>query len=139
MGKLLFTLLLAAVGCLVRPTPASLPIVIEIRPETGEQVVLRVERGKSLHVRASAAGLRTEGGRLMELVAPATVEITGGKGELELRSADPGMRFVLGVKREVAGVSRVFEARGEYAVIRVRGSQLELSTEEMTMREVRAP
>jgi hypothetical protein len=139
MGKLLLTVLLAGCGLLVRPTPASLPIVIEIRPETGERVVLHVDRGRSLYVRVAAAGLRSEGRRFTELVAPATLEITGGRGELKLRSADPGMRFVLNVPREVAGVSHVLEARGEHAVIRVRGSQLELSTETVTMREVRSP
>jgi hypothetical protein len=139
MGKLVFAVLLAGAGLLVPPAPKSLPFVVEVRPATGERVVLRVDRSDSLHVLASADGLRTEGKRLVELVAPGRLEITAGEGELQLQSADPSAGFVLSFKRETAGVVREFEARGERATIRVRGSDVTVDAESMIMREVRAP
>jgi hypothetical protein len=139
MGKLVFTILLAGAGLLVPPAPASLPFLVQVRPATGDRVVLRVDRGDSLHVLASAVGLSIDGRRFTEFVAPGTLEITGGEGELELRSADPGVAFVLSFKRETAGVSREFEARGERAVIRVRGGDVTVAAESMTMRAARAP
>jgi hypothetical protein len=139
MGKLVFTALLAGAGLLIPPALTSMPFVVDVRPAAGEHVVLRVDRADSLHVRATAAGLRVEGGRLVEFVAPGTLEITGGDGALELVAANPGAGFVLGFKREVGGVRREFEASGRRATIRVRGGQLFVDAETMTMREVRAP
>ena len=139
MGKLVLTVLLAAAGLFVPPPPASMPFVVEVRPATGEQVVLRVDRGDSLHLRASAAGLSLRGRRLAEFVAPGTLEITGGEGELELHSADPRADFILSFKREAGGVSREFEARGQRAVIRVHRGEVTVEAETMIMREARAP
>jgi hypothetical protein len=139
MGKVVFTALLAGAGLLVPPAPRTLPFVVEVRPAAGEHVVLRVDRADSLRVRATAAGLRVEGGRLVELVAPGTLEITGGEGELQLLAAKPGAGFVLGFKREAGGVRREFEASGQRATIRVRGGQVTVDAETMAMREVRAP
>lgn len=139
MGKLLFAVLLAAVGLLGPQSSASLPLVIEVRPATGERVVLRVNGAESVHLLANAAGLRTEGKRLTEFVAPGTLEITGGEGELELHSADPRTDFVLAVKRGTGANTRELETRGQHAVIRVRGSEVTISGEIMTMREVRSP
>jgi hypothetical protein len=139
MGKLVFAVLLAGAGLLVPPAPKSLPLVVEVRPVTGEQVVLRVDRSDSLQILVSAAGLRMEGRRLVELVAPGTLEITGGEGELQLHSADLAASFVLSFKRETAGVVREFEARGRRATIRVRGGEVTVDAENMIMREVRAP
>jgi hypothetical protein len=139
MSKLVLAVLVATAGCLVRPTSRSLPLVVEVRPATGERVVLHVDGGDRLHVRATAAGLRTNGGRLVELVAPGTLEITGGEGELRLRSAEPSADFVIGFKRKAAGVGRELEARGQHAAIRVRGGQVTIEAETMTIREVRGP
>jgi hypothetical protein len=139
MGKLVFAVLLAGAGLLVPPAPKSLPLVVEVRPVTGEQVVLRVDRSDSLQILVSADGLRMEGRRLVEFVAPGTLEITGGEGELQLHSADPGAGFVLSFKREAAGVVRELEARGSRATIRVRGGEVTVDAENMIMREVRAP
>jgi hypothetical protein len=138
MGKLVLAVLLAGAGLLVPPAPKSLPFVVEVRPVTGEEVVLRVDRSGSLHILVSAAGLRTAG-RRFEFVAPGTLEITAGEGELQLTSADPGAGFVLTVKREAAGVVREVEARGPQARIRVRGGEVTVDADNMSMREVRAP
>lgn len=138
MRKLLFGVLLAGACVLVPPAARSLPFVVEVRPATGERVVLRVERSGSLHVLASADGLRTEGKRLVELVAPGRLEITGGEGELQLQSAEPGSDFVLTFKREAAGVVSEL-GRGQRATIRVRRGQVTVAAESVTMREVRAP
>src|SRR5688572_24464371 len=116
-----------------------MPFMVEIRPATGEEVVLRVEGGDGIHLRASAAGFRLQGKRLAEFVAPGTLEITGGEGELELHSADPRAGFILSFKREAGGVSREFEARGQRATIRVRGGEVTVEAETMIMREPRAP
>jgi hypothetical protein len=139
-AKLVFAVLLAGAGCLVPPSTRSLPLVVDVRPATGEQAVLRVDGGEGLRTRVTAAGLRLDaGGRLAEFVAPGTLEIIGGEGELELSSAAPGPGFVLGFKRGVAGVRRELEARGQHAVIRVRGGQVSIEAETMNMREIRAP
>jgi hypothetical protein len=103
VGKLVFTLLLAGAWLLAPPAPPSLPLVVDVRPATGEHVVLRINGGDSV------------------------------------RSADPRVGFVLSLKREAAGVSREFEARGQRAVIRVRGGEVSVDAETMTMREVRPP
>ena len=138
MRKLVFAVLLAGACVLVPPAPESLPFVVEVRPATGERVVLRVERSDGLHVLASADGLRTEGKRLVELVAPGRLEITGVEGELQLQSAEPGSDFVLTFKREAAGVVHEL-GRGQRATIRVRRGQVTVDAENVTMREVRAP
>jgi hypothetical protein len=137
MTKLVFTALLAGAGLLISRGPTSMPFVVEVRPAAGEHVVLHVDRSDSLDVRASATGLRTQGGRLVEFVAPGTLEITGGEGELELVAADSGAHFVLAFERETGGVRRQFEARGTRATIRVRGDQVTVQAE--SLREVRVP
>jgi hypothetical protein len=139
MEKLLFAVLVAGVGLIGPQSPVSLPLVIEVRAATGERVVLRVNGGDGVDLLANAAGLRTEGRRLTEFVAPGTLEIRGGEGELELNSAHPRTDFVLVFKRGTAGVTREFETRGQHAVIRVRGSEVTVSGETITMREVRSP
>jgi hypothetical protein len=139
MGKLVLAVLVAAAGCLVPRTPQLEPFVVEVRPATGERVVLHVDGGDNLRLRANAVGLRTDGRRLVELVAPGTLEITGGEGELQLRSADPNAGFALGFKREAVGLHQELEARGRHASIRVRRGQVTIHGENMTMREVRSP
>ena len=136
---LVFAVLLAGCARFVPPTQMAAPFTVVIEPVNAERVVLRLNAARRLRVYASAAGLRSEGGRIVEFVAPGTLQFTGGEGELELETADPGARFVLSVRHDKEGVVHAFETRGHRAAIRLRRGQASIEGEDMTMRMVRSP
>jgi uncharacterized protein (DUF2345 family) len=139
MGKLVLAILLAGVG-LLSPTPSvSLPTVIEIQPARGDNVDVRVAVGEGVLLKAKGVGLKAQGKRLFELTAPGSLEITAGEGAIELSSVDSTSSFVLKVSHNLGRVTRLMEARGERATIRVLAGDVELSAPSASMREVRTP
>jgi hypothetical protein len=139
MAKPSFAVAFTGAGLLVLGACVARPHTVEIRPASGEEVEVSIRGGDSLQFRANATGLRTDARRIVAFTAPGTLEITAGEGELELSTADTAQRFLLIVKREVAGVTHELETRGQWAVIRVQDGQVKIQSEAMTMREVRAP
>jgi hypothetical protein len=138
MGKLVFAILLAGVGLLNRTPSLPLPMVIDVRPASGASVDIRVAGGEGILFKATGA-LKRQGMRLTELTAPATLEVTGGDGAMVLTSVDGKSSFVLTVKHRYGRVTRVLEARGEQATIRVLAGNVEIEGPTMTMREARTP
>jgi hypothetical protein len=139
MGKLVLAILLAGARLLEPTPPASLPTVIDIRPVSGESVVIRVAGGDGILFKANMPGIKRQGMRLTELTAPGTLEITGGDGTMELSSVDGTSSFVLSVQSNAGRRTRVLEALGEHATIRVLAGSVEIEAARMSMREVRAP
>ena len=139
MGKLVLAILLAGAG-LLSPTPSvSLPTLIEIQPARGDSVDVRVAVGEGVLLRAKGVGLKAHGKRLLELTAPGTLEITGGEGAIELSSVDGKSSFILKVSHNLGRITRLIEARGERATIRVLAGNVEFEAPSASMREVRTP
>lgn len=147
MAKLPFAVMLvsgalfSAPSCATRSHPLEVhPLRVEVRPASGEEVALLVKVGDGLQLSARAQGLGTKDRRLLEFTAPGSLDIVGSEGDLELSAADTTQRFVMTVKREVAGVTReLLETQGQWAIIRMRDGKMKVETESMTMREVRTP
>ena len=139
MGKLVLAILLAGVG-LSSPAPSvSLPTVVQIEPARGESVEIRVAVGEGVLLKAKGVGLKAQGKRLFDLTAPGSLEITAGEGAIELSSVDSTASFVLKVSHNLGRVTRIMEARGERATIRVLAGSIELAAPSARTREVRTP
>ena len=140
MGKLVLAILLAGAGVLNATATASLPTVVDVQPARGESVTIRVTGGEGILFKATGAGLSLDrsSSRLAELTAPGTLEITGGEGAMELTSTDGGS-FVLSIKFEGRRTTRVLEARGDRATIRVLAGNVDIEAPSTRMREIRTP